>query len=182
DTKSFSSMTVSVSSNNYKALLAQVGSVWQKDMPAVPFEYTFLDSEVQKQYESEIVLSQIINSFTLIAILISCLGLFGLAAFSAEQRNKEIGIRKVLGASVSGIVGLLSADFLKLVIISFIIATPIAWYGMGKWLQAFAYRIPLSWWMFALAGAVAVIIAVVTVSSQAIKAALMNPVKSLKTE
>ncbi|GAC1306453.1 MAG: ABC transporter permease [Mucilaginibacter sp.] len=182
DAKSFSSMTISVSSDNYKTLLAQVATVWKKDLPAGPFEYTFLDSEVQKQYESEIVLSQIINSFTLVAILISCLGLFGLAAFSAEQRNKEIGIRKVLGASVSGIVSLLSIDFLKLVIISFIIATPIAWYGMDKWLQAFAYRIPLSWWMFALAGTVAVIIALVTVSSQAIKAALMNPVKSLKTE
>jgi putative ABC transport system permease protein len=178
----FTSMIVSTSSTNYKALLSSIGNIWKKDMPAVPFEYTFLDSEVQKQYESEIVLSQIINSFTLVAILISCLGLFGLAAFSAEQRNKEIGIRKVLGASVSGIVGLLSIDFLKLVIISFIIATPIAWYGMGKWLQAFAYRIPLSWWMFALAGTVAVIIALVTVSSQAIKAALMNPVKSLKSE
>ncbi|HWZ16687.1 MAG TPA: ABC transporter permease [Mucilaginibacter sp.] len=178
----FTSMIVSTSSTNYKALLSSIASTWKKDMPAVPFEYTFLDSEVQKQYESEIVLSQIINSFTLVAILISCLGLFGLAAFSAEQRNKEIGIRKVLGASVSGIVSLLSYDFLKLVIISFIIATPIAWYGMGKWLQAFAYRIPLSWWMFALAGIVAVIIALVTVSSQAIKAALMNPVKSLKSE
>ncbi|MDB5124335.1 MAG: hypothetical protein JWP94_2464 [Mucilaginibacter sp.] len=178
----FTSMIVSVSSTNYKSLLSSIGSIWKKDMPAVPFEYTFLDSEVQKQYESEIVLSQIINSFTLVAILISCLGLFGLAAFSAEQRNKEIGIRKVLGASVSGIVSLLSIDFLKLVIISFIIATPIAWYGMGKWLQAFAYRIPLSWWMFALAGTVAVIIALVTVSSQAIKAAIMNPVKSLKSE
>jgi len=148
----------------------------------VPFEYAFLDAEVQKQYESEITLSQIINSFTLVAIIISCLGLFGLAAFSAEQRRKEIGIRKVLGSSVSGVVGLLSKDFLILVAISFIIATPLAWYGMSKWLQIFAYRVPLSWWMFALAGVLAVIIAMVTVSSQAIKAALMNPVKSLKTE
>ncbi len=175
-------MTVSVNSNNYKALLEQIGAIWQKDLPAVPFEYAFLDSEVQKQYETEITLSQIINSFTLIAILISCLGLFGLAAFSAEQRKKEIGIRKVLGSSISGIVSLLSKDFLILVGISFIIATPIAWYGMSKWLQAFAYRIPLSWWMFALAGVLAVLIALFTVSSQAIKAALMNPVKSLKTE
>jgi putative ABC transport system permease protein len=116
------------------------------------------------------------------AILISCLGLFGLAAFSAEQRNKEIGIRKVLGASVTGIVGLLSKDFLKLVIIAMIIATPIAWYGMHKWLQDFVYKIDISWWMFVLAGAMAIFIALFTVSSQAIKAALMNPVKSLKTE
>jgi putative ABC transport system permease protein len=182
DPSQYSSMIVSINSKDYKALLSQMGSIWQKDLPGVPFTYSFLDSEVQKQYETEITLSQIINSFTLIAILISCLGLFGLAAFSAEQRNKEIGIRKVLGASVTGIVGLLSKDFLKLVIISFIIATPIAWYFMSQWLQAFAYRIPLSWWMFALAGVLSVLIALFTVSSQAIKAALMNPVKSLKTE
>jgi len=182
DPRDFSSMVVATSSKDYKELLARIGAIWQKDLPSVPFEYSFLDSEVQKQYETEVVLSQIINSFTLIAILISCLGLFGLAAFSAEQRQKEIGIRKVLGSSVSGIVQLLSKDFLILVIISFIIATPIAWYGMSKWLQAFAYRIPLSWWMFALAGILAAVIAVITVSSQAIKAALMNPVKSLKSE
>ncbi len=178
----FTSMIVSASSTNYKTLLKSIGETWKKDMPSVPFEYTFLDSEVQKQYEGEIVISQIINSFTLIAILISCLGLFGLAAFSAEQRNKEIGIRKVLGASISGIVGLLSMDFLKLIVVSFIFATPFAWYFGHKWLQAFAYRIPLSWWMFALAGVIAIIIALITVSSQAIRAALMKPVRSLKTE
>ena len=138
--------------------------------------------QVQKQYETEITLSQIINSFTLVAILISCLGLFGLAAFSAEQRKKEIGIRKVLGSSVSGLVGLLSKDFLILVGISFVIATPIAWYSMNKWLQAFAYRIPLTWWMFALSGLLALIIALITVSSQAIRAAIANPIKSLRSE
>lgn len=138
-----SCMVVSTNSGDYKTLLTQMGAVWKKDMPSVPFEYSFLDSEVQKQYETEIALSQIINSFTLVAILISCLGLFGLAAFSAEQRSKEISIRKVLGSSASGIVQLLSKDFLLLVLVSFVIATPIA-----KWLQAFAYRIPLSWWMF----------------------------------
>jgi putative ABC transport system permease protein len=177
-----SSMIVSTNSKNYKELLTQIGAIWHKDLPSVPFEYSFMDSEVQKQYETEITLSNIINSFTIIAILISCLGLFGLAAFSAEQRNKEIGIRKVLGASVSGLVSLLSKDFLILVGISFIIATPMAWYGMNKWLQLFAYRISLSWWMFALAGVAAVLIALLTVSSQAIKAALANPVKSLKAE
>jgi putative ABC transport system permease protein len=180
--QSFNVMVVAVNSANYKALLNKIQTVWQKDLPSTPFEYMFLDQEVQKQYEAEITMSQIINSFTLMAIIISCLGLFGLAAFSAEQRNKEIGIRKVLGASVSGIVGLLSKDFLQLVIISFIIATPIAWWGMHKWLQVFAYRIDLSWWMFALAGLIAVFIALFTVSFQAIKAALSNPVKSLKTE
>jgi putative ABC transport system permease protein len=118
----------------------------------------------------------------MVAIVISCLGLFGLAAFSAEQRSKEIGIRKVLGASVSGIVGLLSKDFLKLVMVALVIATPIAWWGMSKWLQAFVYRINISWWMFALAGLLAILIALFTVSFQAIKAALMNPVKSLRSE
>ena len=157
-------------------------TIWHKDFPSVPFEYAFLDAEVQKQYETEITLSQIINSFTLMAILISCLGLFGLAAFSAEQRNKEIGIRKVLGASVTGIVGLLSKDFLKLVIVAIVIATPLAWYGMNLWLQGFAYKVGISWWMFASAGMIAVFIALFTISFQAIKAALMNPVKSLKTE
>ncbi len=178
----FSCMTVAANTTNYKELLDRVAAVWKKDMPSVPFEYSFLDSEVQKQYETEIVLSQIINSFTLVAIIISCLGLFGLAAFSAEQRSREIGIRKVLGSSITGIVTLLSKDFIKLVAVSFVIAVPLAWYGMGKWLQAFAYRIPLSWWMFALAGLIAMLIALFTVSFQAIKAALMNPVKSLKTE
>jgi putative ABC transport system permease protein len=178
----FQYIVASAGSKNYNALLGKIETIWHKNLPAVPFEYSFLDAEVQKQYETEITLSQIINSFTLMAILISCLGLFGLAAFSAEQRNKEIGIRKVLGASVTGIVGLLSKDFLKLVIIAMIIATPIAWYGMHKWLQDFVYKIDISWWMFVLAGAMAIFIALFTVSSQAIKAALMNPVKSLKTE
>ncbi len=177
-----SSITVSVSSNDYKTLLGQLQTVWQKNLPGVPFTYAFLDSEIQKQYEAEITLSQIINSFTIIAILISCLGLFGLAAFSAEQRNKEIGIRKVLGASVTGIVRLLSKDFLKLVLIAIVLATPLAWWGANKWLQAFAYKVPVTWWMFAIAGLMAIFIALFTVSSQAIKAALMNPVKSLKTE
>jgi putative ABC transport system permease protein len=175
-------MIVSTNTKDYKKLLAQMSVAWQKNLPSVPFEYSFLDQEVQKQYDTEIVLSQIINSFTLIAIIISCLGLFGLAAFSAEQRSKEIGIRKVLGASVTCVVRLLSKDFLILVMISFVIAIPIAAYGMNKWLQGFAYRVPLSWWMFAMAGIIALFIALFTVSFQAIKAALMNPVKSLKTE
>jgi putative ABC transport system permease protein len=178
----FDDLVVATSSKDYKSLLSQIGVIWHKDLGATPFEYMFLDQEVENQYKTEITLSQIINSFTLMAILISCLGLFGLAAFSAEQRNKEIGIRKVLGASVSGIVRLLSQDFLQLVIVSFVIATPIAWYVMNKWLQAFVYRTPLSWWMFGLAGLLSVFIALFTVSFQAVKAALANPIKSLKTE
>jgi putative ABC transport system permease protein len=179
---SLSHMTVATDSKNYQLLLKKIETIWHKDLPSVPFEYSFLDDQVQKQYETEITLSRIINSFTLMAILISCLGLFGLAAFSAEQRKKEIGIRKVLGANVSGIVQLLSKDFVKLVIVSFVIATPIAWWAMSKWLQAFTYRITISWWMFALAGSIAIFIALITVSSQAIKAAIANPVKNLRTE
>jgi len=182
DPNNFTSMVISVDSKDYKNLLSKMETIWHKNLPSVPFEYAFLDTEVQKQYESEIILSQIINSFTLMAILISCLGLFGLAAFSAEQRNKEIGIRKVLGASVTGIVGLLSKDFLILVLIAMVPATILAWWGASKWLQGFAYKIAISWWMFALAGLIAIFIALATISFQAIKAALANPVKSLKTE
>ncbi|MES1216791.1 MAG: FtsX-like permease family protein, partial [Bacteroidota bacterium] len=173
---------ISTESKNYKSLLGKIGALWNKDFAGIPFEYAFVDEEVQKQYKAEITLSNIINSFTLMAILVSCLGLFGLAAFSAEQRSKEIGIRKVLGANVTGIVQLLSKDFLKLVIIAIVIATPVAGWAMSKWLQQFAYRINISWWMFALAGLVAIVIALITVSFQAIKAAMANPVKSLRTE
>jgi putative ABC transport system permease protein len=173
---------VNVNSSNYKTLLSKIEAIWHKDLYAEPFTYSFLDEEVQQQYQSDITYSNIINCFTLMAILISCLGLFGLASFSAEQRKKEIGVRKVLGASVSGIVQLLSKDFLKLVGIAILIATPIAWWGMNKWLQNFAYRIDISWWMFVLAGCIAICIALLTVSFQAIKAAIANPVKSLRTE
>jgi putative ABC transport system permease protein len=181
-TNRFNKMIVSVSSDNYKSVLAKMEAVWHKTLPGVPFEYQFQDEVVQSQYESEVTLGNIINSFTLMAILISSLGLFGLASFSAEQRSKEIGIRKVLGASVSGIVQLLSKDFLKLVIISFIIATPIAWWAMNKWLQGFNYRVSISWWMFALAGFIAIFIALFTVSFQSIRAAVTNPTNSLRSQ
>ncbi|MFS2186573.1 ABC transporter permease [Mucilaginibacter sp. Mucisp84] len=182
DPRQFNVMVVSTDSKNYKSLLGKMEALWRKDIADAPFEYSFLDTEVQKQYETEVTLSQIINAFTLMAIVISCLGLFGLAAFSAEQRSKEIGVRKVLGASVTGIVQLLSKDFVQLVLIALVISTPIAWWGMSKWLQAFEYRVTIRWWMFALAGVLAMVIALLTVSTQAIKAARMNPVKSLKAE
>jgi putative ABC transport system permease protein len=182
DPRQFNAMVVSTDSKNYKSMLSKMEALWRKDIIDAPFEYSFLDTEVQKQYENEAILSQIINSFTIMAIVICCLGLFGLAAFSAEQRSKEIGVRKVLGASVTGIVQLLSKDFVKLVLVALVIATPIAWWGMSKWLQAFEYRVTISWWMFALAGLLAMAIALLTVSTQAIKAARMNPVKSLKAE
>jgi len=175
-------LIVSASSGDYKTTLKKIESAWHKILPMAPFEYTFLDEDVQKQYETEVTLSNIINSFTLMAILISCLGLFGLAAFSAEQRTKEIGIRKVLGASVFNLTSLLSKDFIRLVIIAIVIATPISWWAMTKWLQGFAYRVNIAWWMFALAGLLAIAIALFTVSFQAIRAALANPVKSLRTE
>jgi putative ABC transport system permease protein len=182
DDGDLSHLTVAVESKNYQSLFGKIETIWRNNFPAVPFEYTFLDDEVQKQYETEVTLSRIINLFTIMAILISCLGLFGLVSFSAEQRKKEIGVRKVLGATVTGLVQLLSKDFLKLVGIAIIIATPVAWWAMNKWLQEFSYRITISWWMFALAGFIAIAIALVTVSFQAIKAAIANPVKSLRTE
>ena len=162
--------------------LAKIESICKKLNPKFPFTYSFTDQEYARQYQSEQVVSKLSNFFAFLAIFISCLGLFGLAAFMAEQRTKEIGVRKVLGASVQNIVGLLSQDFLKLVLLGIVIASPIAWYGMNKWLDGFAYKIDISWWVFALAGILAVGIALLTVSFQSVKAALMNPVKSLKTD
>lgn len=178
----FSNVVVDVSGTDYKTFLKKAEGSWHSLMPETPFEYSFLDEDFAKIYESEKTLSGIISAFTLIAILISCLGLFGLSAFAAEQRTKEVGIRKVLGASVAGITGLLAKDFLKLVVISILIASPIAWYFMHKWLTEFAYRVDIQWWIFALAGVVALSVAFLTVSFQSVKAALMNPVKSLRSE
>ncbi len=150
--------------------------------PTFPFSYHFLDKAYEQLYTTEQQISSLINLFGMLAIVISCLGLFALAAFTAEQRTKEIGVRKVLGASVGGIVTLLSKDFLKLVLIAIVLASPLAWWAMNRWLQDFAYKIDIEWWIFALAGLLAVGIALLTVSFQSIKAALMNPVKSLRTE
>jgi putative ABC transport system permease protein len=157
-------------------------SKWKELVPDEPFTYSFLDEDFQSNYKADARTSRMVNSFTVISILISCLGLFGLATFAAQQRIKEIGVRKVLGASVASIVTLLSGDFVKLIIISFVIATPLTWYLMDQWLQDFAYKIDIQWWMFAGAGALAITIALITVSTQAIKAAFTNPVKSLKSE
>ena len=150
--------------------------------PGAPFSYEFLDQGFDNMYRAEQRVGKIAITFAVLAILIACLGLFGLATYMAEQRTKEIGIRKVLGASVSNMVAMLSKDFLKLVAISFVLAVPLAWWAMYKWLQDFAYRVNISWWVFVLAGAIALAIAIVTVSFQAIKAALANPVKSLRAE
>ncbi len=165
-----------------KDALAGLENIYKELNPEFPFTYQFSDEEYNKLYKSEQVVSSLANYFAFLAIFISCLGLLGLAMFTSQQRTKEIGIRKVLGASVSSIFSLLSKDFLFLVLIAFIIASPLAWYAMSKWLQDYAYRIDISWWMFLVAGAVAIIIALFTVSFQAIKAAIANPVKNLRTE
>ena len=150
--------------------------------PKFPFTYQFSDLEYAKLYESEAVVSKLANIFAFLAIFISCLGLFGLATFTAEQRTKEIGVRKVLGASSTSIVRLLSMNFLKPIVLAFLIAFPLAWYAMNNWLQDYQYKIDLNWWMFAVAGLLTICIALITVSYQSIKAALINPVDSLRSE
>ncbi|HWB94255.1 MAG TPA: FtsX-like permease family protein, partial [Puia sp.] len=163
-------------------LVTALETAWHKIDPNEPFEYSFLDEDFQKNYVAEERLSALIRYFTVMAILISCLGLFGLASFSAEQRIREIGIRKVLGASVGGIVILLSKDFLKLVCIGMLIACPVAWWIMYKWLEGFAYKTPISWTVFAITIGCTMWITVVTISFQAIHAGMANPAESLKVE
>jgi putative ABC transport system permease protein len=155
---------------------------WKKVEPHTPFEYSFLDQDFDALFQAEQNLSRIFSIFTSLAIFIACLGLFGLAAFTAEQRTKEIGIRKVLGASVLSVIHLLSQDFLKLVILANIIAWPLAWYIMNIWLQDFAYRIVIEPWVFVTAALLAIITALLTVTFQALKAAKTNPVESLRSE
>ena len=171
-----------VSTTDYPVFVQKAQQIWSELFPAIPFEYTFLDQEVAKLYQAEQTFSRIIGTFTLVAIFISCLGLFGLSVFAAEQRMKEIGIRKVLGASVGSLTGLLAKDFVILVVLSICIASPIAWYLMNLWLKDFAYRIQIEWWVFVLAGLIAVAVAFLTVSVQSVRSALANPVKSLRSE
>jgi putative ABC transport system permease protein len=173
---------VRVKAGKTKEAIASLQKICKDVNPKFPFTYQFSDLEYAKLYESETVISKLSNIFAFLAIFISCLGLFGLATFSAEQRTKEIGVRKILGASSTNIVKLLSANFLKPVILAFLIAFPAAWYIMNNWLQNYAYKINISWWMFLAAGVITICIALITVSYQSIKAALVNPVKSLRTE
>jgi putative ABC transport system permease protein len=175
-------LAIRVSTANITALMAQVKDKWNSLSPGVQIDYSFMDQDFDASYRSEQRIGTILIIFTSLAIIIACLGLFGLAAYAAEQRTKEIGIRKVLGADVSVIVGMLSKDFIKLVCIAIILASPIAWFVMTKWLQDFAYRITIQWWVIAAAGAGALVIAFVTISFQSVKAALANPVDSLKNE
>ncbi|MEO7523603.1 MAG: FtsX-like permease family protein, partial [Ferruginibacter sp.] len=167
---------------NLTQALKAAETTWHKFIPSEPFDYTFMDESFSRLYKSDIKTSQLILIFSIIAIIICTLGLFGLAAFTAERRTKEIGIRKVLGAGVSALILLLSKDFVKLVLIALVIASPIAWFLVDKWLQDFAYRTEISWWIFALSALLAISIALITVGSQAMKATLANPVKNLRSE
>jgi putative ABC transport system permease protein len=171
-----------VSPSNVAGIISRMEEKWKALAPGMPFSYRFLDDSFNEMYNAEQRVGKIALIFSILAIAIACLGLFGLATFIAEQRTKEIGIRKVLGASVTGIVRLLSKDFVRLVVISFVFAAPLGWYFMNKWLQDYVERISISWWIFVLAAGLAIFIALATVSLQAIKTALMNPAKSLRTE
>jgi len=175
-------VSVHISGGDIKNAVSHIESVWNSRFPNIPFQYEFLDQRFGRLYATEQTQQMLFGIFAGIAIFISCLGLLGLSMFMAELRTKEIGVRKVLGASVGSIVTLLTQDFLKLVLLAIVIASPIAWYGMHNWLQDFAYHTEINWWVFVLAGILSAGIALLTVSFQSIKAALMNPVKSLKSE
>ncbi|WP_245776877.1 ABC transporter permease [Spirosoma endophyticum] len=150
--------------------------------PVIPFDYSFLDERFDNQYRADQRFGQVFGFFTLLAILVACLGLFGLASFTTAQRTKEIGIRKVLGASVGSIVQLLYREFAVLMLVAFVIATPLSWYAVTRWLQGYAFHTDLSWWLFVIPFLLVLLIAWLTVSFQSVKAALMNPVKSLRSE
>lgn len=175
-------MSIRLRGEELQQTIQQMENLWQQFVPARPFRYSFLDAELGELYEAEQVAQRVFAFFSGLAIFIACLGLFGLAAFVTRQRTKEIGVRKVLGASVANIVRLLSLDFLKLVSLGLLIAAPVAWLTMNRWLESFAYRVDLSWWIFVLAGSMAVFVAFLTVSYQSIRAAMMDPVKSLRDE
>jgi len=177
-----SRISLKVDATHIDQAIAQLKTTWKDLASTVPLQYNFIEDEIAKQYGSEQKMEGIFYGFAGLSLVIACLGLFGLSTFIVQRKTKEIGIRKVLGANIPGIVGLLSKDFLRLVLISMVIATPLAWYFMNNWLQDFAYRIHIEWWVFVAAGIIAVFIALVTVSIQSIKAAIVNPVKSLRTE
>lgn len=180
--KDYGNVLVRTRSGRTKEALHSLETLYRQLNPAFPFTYTFSDEAYQALYRNEQVVTRLSNAFSFLAIFISCLGLLGLVMFTAEQRTKEIGIRKVLGASVMGIVRLISADFLKLVIIAILLACPLAWWMMSRWLDNYAYRIDLNLWIFVLAGALAMLITLCTISFQSIRAALANPAASLKIE
>jgi putative ABC transport system permease protein len=180
--KSNDAISFRMGAGNPAITLKNIETLWKKMAPSEPFSFSFMNEDLNRMYNAEQRTGKIFISFAILAILIACMGLFGLATYAAEQRTREIGIRKVLGATVSNIVGMLSKDFLKLVLISAFIAFPVAWWAMNKWLQDFAYRVTISWWIFVVAALVALLIALVTISLKALRAAVSNPVKSLRTE
>ncbi|MES2810162.1 MAG: FtsX-like permease family protein, partial [Bacteroidota bacterium] len=180
--KNNGNLGIKLNTANIPAVITMIENKWTTLAPAAKINYSFMDADFDASYRAEQRMGQIFIIFTSLAIIIACLGLFGLSAYAAEQRNKEIGIRKVLGANVGTIVRMLSADFMKLVAIAILIACPIAWFVMQKWLQDFAYRINLQWWMLVAAGTAAILIAFITISFQSVKAAVANPVDSLKNE
>jgi len=174
--------SVKINGSRAKDALTYIESVWKKINPGIPYEYKFLDDHFKDVYRADSQISTIVGALAILAIIISCLGLFGLASYAAEKRVKEVGIRKVLGASLQHIVFKLSKDFLKYVFIAALIALPLSWFAINKWLQDYAYRVDISWWVFLIAVVLAIVIALITISFQAIKAAIANPVKSLRTE
>jgi ABC-type antimicrobial peptide transport system permease subunit len=174
--------SIKLSTTNIASTMQSIKKIWEQTFPNYVYEYRFLDDKIASFYKQESQLSDLYKIFAVIAILLSCLGLYGLASFMAVQRIKEVGIRKVLGATASSIVYLFSKEFILLITIAFVIAAPIAWYFMNNWLQDYVYRINISWWLFAAGGLIAIIIALATISFQAIKAAIANPVKSIRTE
>ena len=178
----FGTVSIKIAANKLPETVKAIEKKWSQLIPNRPFEYNFLDDIFDKKYRAEDKFGNLFFNFAVLAIFISCLGLLGLASYSTIQRTREIGVRKVLGASVSNIVSLLSLDFIKLVLVAFVIAAPIGYFGMNKWLQDFAYHLPVSWWIFAVAGAAALTIAFLTICVQAIKAAIANPVNSLRSE
>jgi ABC-type antimicrobial peptide transport system permease subunit len=182
ENESYGNMLVRIRASETKHAVAAMESIGKDLNPSFPFTYRFADEEFQKLYTSESMIEKLSRYFAALAISICCLGLLGLAMFTAEQRTKEIGIRKVLGAGTASLFVLLSKEFLWLVIIALLIATPVAWYAMSNWLHDFAYHTQINWWMFFVAGLLATTITLLTVSFNAIKAALSNPVKSLRTE
>ena len=178
----FGEILIKTSGKNDQQTIAGIGKIWQEYLPGIPFDYHFMDEDFNSLYKAEFRTSTILTTFSTVVILVSCLGLLGLAAFTAEQRTREVGIRKIMGATPANVVVLLSKDFIKLVLIALCMAAPVAWYAMHHWLEAFAYHTSLGIGVFLLAGVIAIVIALLTVSLQSVKAALMNPVKSLRSE
>ena len=178
----YSEISVKINGSKAEQAINHIQSSWKKLVADQPLQYSFLDEHFNEMYKADMQVSEIVAILAMLAIVISCLGLFGLASYSAERRVKEIGIRKVMGASVQNVVTLLSRDFIKLVLIANIIAWPITWFAVSKWLQDFAYRININLWIFIAAGIGAMLIALLTISFQAIKAAIANPINSLRIE